>query len=169
MSLRLSGMALGVEPKLVIFTSVDELTTGALSMRRIRRRRFFVRCSTPSPLASSTWPVQPDTPNRVLAAKPLKVKRTGDFPRPRSRLGWKIGILTDALRLNSAHPSPETATESTLHWQGPTPSGRTIWFMPSLKGLTPREALHSLQGHHFQFEMRGVGMIRLRSRMWARR
>jgi len=144
------GMALGVEPKFVIFASIDEPhgvyyagDTAAPLFREVLNAvatRFSI-------------PVQPDTPNRVIAeaAKSQGLSRTAQALA-------KIGALSDSLRLSSAHPV--LASESVLQWQGQTPSGRTMWIMPSLKGLTPREALHSLQGHHFQIEMRGVGMIR---------
>ncbi|MGZ3697372.1 MAG: PASTA domain-containing protein, partial [Bdellovibrionota bacterium] len=46
-----------------------------------------------------------------------------------------------------------------LDWQGSTGSGALVWKMPSLKGLTPREAMVVLKGHPFQVEVRGSGLI----------
>ena len=37
---------------------------------------------------------------------------------------------------------------------------KVIWKMPSLRGLTPREAIEALQGHSLHLEMRGEGLIR---------
>jgi cell division protein FtsI (penicillin-binding protein 3) len=148
------GMALGVEPKLVIFASLDEphgvyyaSDTAAPLFREVLNAvatRFSI-------------PVQPDTPNRVLA----EAAKAKGLSRTQLALA-KIGALSDSLRLGAAHPAPAAKAvvePSELHWQGLTPTGRAIWTMPPLKGLTPREALHAFRGHRFQIEMHGGGLV----------
>ncbi|MGK5081961.1 penicillin-binding protein [Bdellovibrionota bacterium FG-1] len=128
------GMPLGVDPKIVVFASIDEphgviyaSETAAPLFREVLNavaNRFSL-------------PTRPDTVNRVLADQ-------------------------DRLKVSSAHPvaSPEPEADLALHWQGTTATGHTMWKMPSLQGLTPREAMRALQGHRFQMEVHGTGVIR---------
>jgi cell division protein FtsI (penicillin-binding protein 3) len=150
------GTAVGVEPKLVILTSIDE------------PRGVYYASETAAPLFREVLnavatrfsiPVRPDTPNRVVA-EASKPHPTPALSKTAAALA-KIGILSDALKASSAKSKPPAVVApSELQWQGMNPAGRAIWTMPSLKGLTPREALQALQGHHFQMEMKGVGLIR---------
>lgn len=151
------GTAIGVEPKLVIFASIDE------------PRGVYYASETAAPLFREvlnavatrfSMPVRKDTLNRVLAESNKPAAHPG-VSRTAAALA-KLGILTDALRASSARSlaSAPVIVPSELHWQGLNTSGHAVWTMPSLKGLTPREALQALQGHHFQIEMRGVGLIR---------
>lgn len=144
------GMAVGVEPKLVIFAEIDE------------PHGSYYAADTAAPLFREvlnavatrfSMPVEPDTPNRVLA----EAAKNKGLSKTAAALA-KIGILSDALKLSSAHPAPAVA-ETALHWEGVNSAGHAIWTMPSLKGLTSREALHALQGHQFQMEIRGVGFV----------
>ena len=41
--------------------------------------------------------------------------------------------------------------------------GGLIWKMPSLKGLSAREAIRALGGHKFQLEVHGSGVVRAQS------
>jgi cell division protein FtsI (penicillin-binding protein 3) len=163
------GMPLAVEPKIVIFTAVDE------------PRGVIYASETAAPLFREvlnavanrfSLPVMPETPNRVLADAAKTAAKLAAAPR-RAGAGkfvTKPIVESDAIKLSLAHPATSgPATEaaaagsdpdSALHWQGATEAGHTIWTMPSLKGLTPREALRALQGHQFQLEMRGAGVIR---------
>jgi cell division protein FtsI (penicillin-binding protein 3) len=153
------GTAVGVEPKLVILTTIDE------------PHGVYYASGTAAPLFREVLnavatrfsiPVRPDTPNRVIAeASKSGAGHAASHWNSRTAAALaKIGILTDALRTSSAKAVAPVTPPSELHWQGMSPGGRAIWTMPSLKGLTAREALQALPGNHFMMEMKGLGVIR---------
>jgi cell division protein FtsI (penicillin-binding protein 3) len=143
------GMPLNVEPKVVIFTAIDE------------PHGVYYAGDTAAPLFREvlnavanrfSLPTKSGTPNRVLADA---ASGKSDIIRISQASHQRLALM--------GHPAAAaTAAEpdNILQWQGATAGGRTIWTMPSLKGLTPREALRALQGHRFQMEMRGSGVIR---------
>jgi len=138
------GFPLGVEQKIVIFTSVDE------------PHGVYYASETAAPLF-----------REVLNA----VVNRFSIPTQRLDASSALAAATksttrDQIRLVSAHPvSAATsiapaAAPGELHWIGTTPAGAYVWKMPTLRGLTPREALRALQGHHFELEIHGSGVIR---------
>lgn len=47
-----------------------------------------------------------------------------------------------------------------FEWAGSNEQGEMLWSMPSLKGLSLREALRTLQGKNFQIKVHGQGVIK---------
>lgn len=140
------GFAVGVEPKLVIFTSLDE------------PRGVYFAAETAAPLFHD---VLNDVVNRFSIpprneTAPIKLAK-GKSAHDRIQLSQAKSIAINAV--NQLTP-PE---EPTLQWQGATPKGQMIWKMPSLKGMTAREAIHVLHGHSFHLEVRGDGIIQAQS------
>jgi cell division protein FtsI (penicillin-binding protein 3) len=140
------GFATGVEPKLVIFTSLDD------------PRGVYFAAETAAPLFHEVLnavvnrfsiPPKNDT-------APMKLAK-GKNAHDRIQLSQAKSVaLQDVQQLNL----PE---ETTLQWQGATPKGLMIWKMPSLKGMTAREAIRVLHGHSFHLEVRGDGVIQSQS------
>lgn len=62
-------------------------------------------------------------------------------------------------------PSDEVSTNqaSPLRFEGANPAGQLSWKMPSLIGLTPREAFQILKGRRFSVQIVGDGLIREQS------
>ena len=73
--------------------------------------------------------------------------------------------IKDAVTLTQAAPAPEPseAPEPVLPWMGRSADGRNLLRMPRLAGLSPREAIQTLQGHSFQLELKGTGLVRSQS------
>src|SRR5690606_25168438 len=61
----------------------------------------------------------------------------------------------DSLKTSAAHAEPPAK----LELQGTSPEGKMVWKMPSLEGLTAREALQVLQGNDLRVEIQGNGLI----------
>lgn len=65
-----------------------------------------------------------------------------------------------------AEPAPGPAIVETgarrdpLRWEGNAADGSHLWRMPSLVGLTGREALRAMQGQPFEIEITGQGVVR---------
>ncbi len=80
--------------------------------------------------------------------------------------GGTESITRDQVKSSQSSPSfpgppgaPSLENHMTLPWLTKSPDAANKWLMPSLVGLTPREAIQILQGHSFRLEMRGVGII----------
>lgn len=141
------GFAVGVEPKLVIFTSLDE------------PHGIYFAAETAAPLFHDVLndvvnrfsiPPRNETLPTRLALNSSKSKKGN---QDRIQLSQAKAIaLNDIEQLNPPG-------EPTLQWQGATPKGQMIWKMPSLKGMTAREAIHVLSGHAFQLEVHGDGVV----------
>ncbi|MCM2324692.1 MAG: transpeptidase family protein, partial [Oligoflexia bacterium] len=163
------GFPLDVEPRIVIFTSVDE------------PRGIYYATETAAPLFREvlnavanrfSLPAR-NEPSRVLAqATSGVVGSTGPSERKASApVAPPVMVPADMLVEDSdtvavAQAAPQPADEAqagSLHWQGSGPSGRFLWKMPSLLGLAPREAIQVLEGHHFQVEIQGAGVIHAQS------
>ncbi len=128
------GYAVNVDPKIVIFTALDE------------PRGVYYASETAAPLF-----------RQVLNAV------AGRFSLPSQTLAENMEPAKqpqEVLNTTQAHPVTPQATLEALEWQGAAPSGELMWAMPALQGLTPREALQALQGHKFQIEILGKGLIK---------
>jgi cell division protein FtsI (penicillin-binding protein 3) len=141
------GSAVEVEPRLVIFASVDE-PRGSIYASETAAPLF--RAVLNAAAARFSIPAQAE-PARVLASG-----REGAAPA-----GAK-GVISDRLRTSLAKVMlpPDPAVPAKLEWQGATEDGAMKWKMPSLVGLTPREAMAMLQGRKFQVQASGTGVIR---------
>jgi cell division protein FtsI (penicillin-binding protein 3) len=141
------GFAVNVDPKLVIFTSIDE------------PRGVYYASETAAPLfkqvlnAAATrfsLPAQ-ETPSRVLA-----MAQSG--PPGRKAKAPSAG-LSDRLTTSLAKVVPAESDRSPA-WIGNQEDGQRVWKMPALKGLTPREALKLLGGRKFKVELHGNGLVK---------
>ena len=129
------GMPLNVEPKVVIFASVDE------------PKGVYYASETAAPLfrevlnavvSRYSMPSRPDIKNSVLADS--KKSATS---------------IVDRINVTSAHPVAATPA-------GPAPVKplpMNVNVMPSLRGLTAREVLHALEGRKIHLEISGAGRV----------
>ena len=133
------GYAVGVDPKLVILTSLDD-----------PKGWLYFASDTAAPLFRNVL---------QIVANRFSLPTLPELQPPQP-------VLTDAkqmdkLRMPAAHPEPVALQQDAeLHWEGKSPDGTLLWQMPGLGGLTPREAFRALQGHRFQVEVHGVGVVR---------
>ncbi|MGZ3708868.1 MAG: penicillin-binding transpeptidase domain-containing protein, partial [Bdellovibrionota bacterium] len=133
------GFPVGVEPKIVILAVLDE------------PKGVYFAAETAAPLF-----------REVLAAvtNRFSIPATQDLPRKLAQSAPRGSKLRDSIHSTQAAQAHPAALEpAKLDWQGSTGSGALVWKMPSLKGLTPREAMVVLKGHPFQVEVRGSGLI----------
>ncbi len=135
------GFAVGVEPKLVIYTMIDE------------PKGIYYGSETAAPLFRS---VLLATANRFsLPAK------AGGQPLLGLQKNHDKGPLSDSIRWSLAKVVPPAAApKPEVQWHGATPDGHVVWRMPLLQGLTAREAILAVQGHKFQLEVQGVGVVK---------
>lgn len=134
------GFAVGVEPKIVIYTAIDG------------PKGVYYASETAAPLFKE---VLAAVSNRFSMPPQIEQKRRELAAAPTPSPFLKGGIEKDKIFLQQSHP--------TLQWAGTDPSGALTWNMPSFKGVTPREAIQVLQGHRFQLEVRGVGVVQHQS------
>jgi membrane peptidoglycan carboxypeptidase len=131
------GFAVGVETKIVIFTSLDE------------PKGIYFASETAAPLfhdvlnAVATRFSIPEQP-LLASAKTDKLKLTQ---------AKAVAAPTGAPEVTAAQPA-------SLQWSGTTPAGAMIWKMPALHGLTAREVTEVLAGHTFKLEVHGDGIVR---------
>ena len=131
------GFAVGVEPKIVILTMLDD------------PRGIYYASETTAPLFR-------DVLNAVVTrfGIPMNAEIT-----PKSLLsskGKKETISTSQSHTESvALPSP-----AKVELQGSSPDGKLVFKMPELRGLTIREALQSLQGYSFKIDSSGSGWLK---------
>jgi cell division protein FtsI (penicillin-binding protein 3) len=133
------GFAVGVDPKIVIFVSLDD------------PKGVYFAAETAAPLFKN-----------VLSA----VVNRYSIPAHGDQAPLKLAkSTTDKVRISqaSAIQAVDVETPGALQWQGATPKGDMIWKMPSLRGLSVREAVQVLQGHHFSLEVHGDGVIQAQS------
>lgn len=147
------GYLIGTEPRVVVFTSIDE------------PRGVYYASETTAPLFKKVMlatanrlslPSQ-GVPQIVAKASPLSIH--AGVPLINQTVKQKP-LLADSLRLSLAKVIEPTTAGTELKWQGTTSKGEVIWKMPSLHGLTPREALTLLKSHGFQIEMTGTGIVK---------
>ncbi|MBI3535688.1 MAG: PASTA domain-containing protein, partial [Deltaproteobacteria bacterium] len=50
--------------------------------------------------------------------------------------------------------------DSSLEWVSTAENGNFIWRMPELEQMTLREVLHILNGHSFDLEVHGTGLVK---------
>jgi membrane peptidoglycan carboxypeptidase len=151
------GFAVGVDPKLVIFTSIDEphgsyyASETAAPLFRAVLNAAATRFSLPArgeasrALAMATQPAKG-------AAKARKVDGLSD------RLSISLAKVIPSAAMTDAEPEPQAP-----NWVGTTPAGDKLWTMPQLRGLTAREAIRLLAGRRFRLEVHGTGVIRAQS------
>lgn len=135
------GFAVGVEPKIVIFTMLDEpkgnyyASETAAPLFREVLNAVVTRFGIPS-----TAPME----NR-LAASQMKNKNL-------------LRTASDRLKTGQSHPV--TVVPEKIELLHPGADGKMVWAMPQLQGLTLREALNVLKGNQFDLQVHGNGTIK---------
>lgn len=131
------GFAVGVEPKIVILTMLDD------------PRGIYYASETAAPLfhdvlnaVVTRFGIPMNAPIQVPPA--VSIRLTQAHPQTR--------------------PTPMyTPHSSKLEFQGSAPDGRLVFKMPELRGLTIREALKTLQGYSFNIDANGSGWLKIQS------
>jgi cell division protein FtsI (penicillin-binding protein 3) len=128
------GFALGVDPKIVIFTSLDH-PTGS-----------YYASETAAPLFRDIL---------GAVANRYNFPRTVPAPAPTlAKRGTTSSPVADEIAL------PRAAAARPAVSVGKDEDGKSIWMMPNLAGVTAREALQSLKGLPLQIKLQGIGMVR---------
>lgn len=153
------GFAVNVDPKIVIFASIDE------------PHGVYYASETAAPLFREvlnavanrfSLPTKGDVPPLVAAnqveasASPLAppIIEPADMP-----IEATVSKSTDSVEMSQAYALPVQSEAPELKWYGADSGSRFLWKMPQLRGLTPREAIQTLKGRHFQLDIRGVGLV----------
>jgi cell division protein FtsI (penicillin-binding protein 3) len=134
------GFPAGVDPKIVVFTSVVE------------PRGVYYASETAAPLFKE---VLASAANRC--SLPVQNLMAQDKDDDRNKDQLKVTQASANIQSND----PSNASGQNLNLVVPVslePSG-TGWVMPVLKGLTPRESMRALRGHKFHVLMSGSGII----------
>ncbi len=137
------GFAPSVEPKLVIYTAIDG------------PQGIYYASETAAPLFKNVLQLTVNRfsipSNPKLMAPVLAEKRQSD------ELHMQASQVNPVAAQDGI--ADVDAPELPLKWVGSSADGAALWQMPSLVGLTPREALRALQGHRLQVEMTGSGLV----------
>lgn len=141
------GFARDVEPRLVIYAALDG------------PKGIYYASETAAPLFQKV--LQSVTNRFSIPADPSRMKAVEPAPAA-------LTVQTDQTHAGQAHadPVPGPAIVETgvrrdpLRWEGNAADGSHLWRMPSLNGLTGREALRAMQGQPFQIEISGQGVVR---------
>lgn len=149
------GFPTHIDQKFVIFTELDE------------PHGVYYASETAAPLFREVL-------NAVINR--FSIPPTEEIPKPKAEPSLKASqlahsnvsksdVITDTVSLHQAKPDliKPFSAKAELSWYGRNPNGKMIWKMPSLNGLTPREAVQLLQGHPFQLQIHGTGIVRTQS------
>lgn len=201
------GFALNVEPRLVIFVSIDEprgaYYGGEVAAPLFREvlnaaaNRFGMPAilpeNSPSGLALNRGPVAGRSPDSVPSASAAASTDQLRVSQAQARASRPIpatggSAKDEGTRVDATDPSPGRGDDAGpqvgrapdasgpfgapgpgLMRIGATAAGKTLWRLPSLKGLTAREAIEILRGHSFRLELHGTGLVRSQSPEEGRR
>lgn len=153
------GFATNVQPNLVIFASIDE------------PKGVYYAGETAAPLfrevlnaAVTRFSIPATAPRGAALAKNAKDHKG------RSTAGSLLAKAQAASSARVVSPGPNELHDriqlslakvvDPVEPQGKTTEGASLWKMPSLQGLTAREAIQTLQGHRFHVEMHGIGVVK---------
>ncbi len=129
------GFARDIERKIVVFASIDEPKGGAYA----------------------AWNAAPLF--RALYSAVVARLSLGAAP------SLLVHSHTDRLRTSLAKvgavqpPKPEGGVARSLQWVDRDENGKSVWRLPSLEGLSIREALRVFESRDFDVEVRGVGTV----------
>lgn len=136
------GFPVGVEPKIVILTMLDD------------PRGIYYASETAAPLFHDVLNAvvtrfgipmnMPIAPAPIAAAKAKKAESKS---------------VATSVSISQSHPAPPTK----LELQGSAPDGKLVFRMPELRGMTIREALSTLQGYPFELDVSGSGWLKTQS------
>ncbi|MBI2711665.1 MAG: PASTA domain-containing protein [Bdellovibrio sp.] len=134
------GFAVGVEPKVVIFVSLTE------------PKGLFYGSETAAPLFRE---VLASVANRL--SLPPKVIPLARDDQPKTVVDQLT--LSQGADLQDEGVADGSTAPDKLTWQIEPASGKPGWILPSLVGLSPREATGRLEGHGFRLEVAGMGVV----------
>jgi cell division protein FtsI (penicillin-binding protein 3) len=138
------GFARGVEPRLVIYTALDGpkgvyyASETAAPLFRRSLQAVVNRFSIPADPVLAAQPERQDAPKVQVMAEPQILTEGGR----REALDWEKSAESEESRSREGAPA---------------------WVMPSVTGLTAREALRALHGQPFDLEMLGQGIVKSQS------
>jgi cell division protein FtsI (penicillin-binding protein 3) len=132
------GFAVGVQPQIVIFTSLDD------------PKGVYFAAETAAPLFHD-----------VLTAVATRFSLPARAVQLANAKSSRQPVHADSLKTSQAVPAVDMP--HTLQWQGTTPSGAMIWMTPLVRGLSAREVMEVLQGHGFNLDVHGDGVVRIQS------
>ncbi len=137
------GFPLGVEPKVVIFTSLDG------------PKGIYYASETAAPLFREVLNAVANRFSLPAKASPILAKENPE----------KAPYLKDELKRSLAKVMEVGEPESlpSIEWYGETADGTALLKMPLLQKLTLRETLRSLQGHSFEVVTHGNGVVKSQS------
>jgi cell division protein FtsI (penicillin-binding protein 3) len=127
------GFAVGVEPKVVIFTSLVE------------PHGVYYASETAAPLFKEVLNSVANRCSLPIQVSPTKI--AADH------------LYKDQVKITQAAWVNPIDVNFKLEKQTGSTGNSSSWVMPSLKGLTPRETLRILRGHRFQVEVNGTGVV----------
>lgn len=164
------GFPLSVEPKIVIFTSIDEprgaYYGGTVAAPLFREVLNVVanRFSLPTPSGTTLANVTRSAKGAVLK-KPLnsvadEIHTAQAAANPASESA-QVPVIDPNQEAQA--PLSQGAESSKLELLSTTSDLKTVWKMPPLKGLSSREVLQLLEGHSFHLEMKGEGLVHSQS------
>lgn len=160
------GFPLQVEPKIVIFASIDEphgqIYGGEVAAPLFREVLNAVanRFSLPAPVGTTLADAKPAAPpaDMIKSSQAAIAKEVAHQS--------KVVAMTEITPVNKSgapqeNPRLELASGGA---SGSFGSGaKPVWKMPSLRGLTPREVVDALEGHSLNLEVKGVGLVHAQS------
>jgi cell division protein FtsI (penicillin-binding protein 3) len=130
------GFPVGVEPKIVVLTMLDE------------PKNIYYASETAAPLfrevlnaVVTRFGIPSTQPSTVKLAQSIKPKAGTD----RIKTGQAHALSVAPEKLETLHPGAD---------------GKISWAMPNLQGLTLREALNTLKGNQFDLQVQGNGIIK---------
>jgi cell division protein FtsI (penicillin-binding protein 3) len=151
------GFPLQVEPRIVIFASIDEphgsYYGGAVAAPLFREvlNAAANRFSLPTPVGTTLAAAK----NSAASADVIRSSQAA-IAKATSQIAK---ASTSALAAPQGTSAPIAAAQKLELANGAT-DAHPIWKMPTLKGLTPREVVEALEGHSLNLEMKGVGLVR---------
>ncbi len=143
------GFAVGVEPKLVIFTALDE------------PKGVYYASETSAPLFRAVLNAAATRFSLPAASDPRRtLAKSQPTPKPdRGKVILSDRITTSLAKVLPAQ-GPQVEELPRLEWHRADPEGGLTWTMPSLKGLTAREVVRVLKGRDFKLQVLGEGVVK---------
>lgn len=135
------GFPVGVEPRIVIMTLLDE------------PKGVYYASETAAPLFKNVLNAVV-TRFAIPSSSPIERKLAEAESKKNSK-------KKDTIQASMSQATPPAPTK--LELSGTSPEGKIVWKMPSLEGMTAREALQILQGNDLRLEFHGNGLIQSQS------
>ena len=141
------GFPVDVNPRMVIFTSLVE------------PHGIYYASETAAPLFKEVLSSVANRCNLPIQVAPVPVLAHQTLQQDEVKLSQAAALMPEAEV--SLEDVREKKTDEGSTPNHPSSLGQTLprWSMPSLLGLSPREALRAFQGHGFQVEVIGSGVI----------